>query len=121
MSGNWPAQIPRKLNRRWILIQPLNVGDKGVAKIKWRHALGTEASGMGHKKIAWLLQFDLMKPSHREDQTRISKSSFSPEESKSKILRGYCGGQLTPYVQITLERAGPNTQSEDTRVSEDNQ
>ena len=23
-----------------------------------------------------------------------SKSIFSPEESKSKILRGYCGGQL---------------------------
>ena len=34
MSGNSPAQIPRKLNRRWILIQLLNVGDKGVAKIK---------------------------------------------------------------------------------------
>ena len=51
MSGNSPAQIPRKLNRRWILIQPLNVGDKGVAKIKWRHTLGTEALGMSHKKV----------------------------------------------------------------------
>ena len=51
MSGNSPAQIPRKLNRRWILIQPLNVEDKGVAKIKWRHALGTEALGMSHKKV----------------------------------------------------------------------
>ena len=49
-SGNSPAQISRKLNRRWILIQPLNVGDKGVAKIKWRHALGTEESGISHKK-----------------------------------------------------------------------
>ena len=75
MSGNSPAQIPRKLNRRWILIQLLNVGDKGVVKIKWRHALrwiliqllnvgdkgvvkikwrhalGTEALGMSHKKV----------------------------------------------------------------------
>ena len=34
MSGNSPTQIPRQLIRRWILIQPLNVGDKGVAKIK---------------------------------------------------------------------------------------
>ena len=68
-----------------------------------------------------LLRFDLMKPSHKEDQTRISKSSFSPEEPKSKILWGYCGGQLIPYVQIALERAGPNTQSEDKKVSEDDQ
>ena len=51
MSGNSLAQIPRKLNCRWILIQPLNVRDKGVAKIKWRHALGTEALGMSHKKV----------------------------------------------------------------------
>ena len=49
-SGNSPAQIPRKLNRRWIIIQPLNVGDTGVAKIKWRHALGTEELGMSHKE-----------------------------------------------------------------------
>ena len=34
MSGNSPAQIPRKPIHRRILIQPLNVGDKGVAKIK---------------------------------------------------------------------------------------
>ena len=33
MSGNFPAQIPKELIRRWILIQPLNVGDKGVAKL----------------------------------------------------------------------------------------
>ena len=46
-----------------------------------------------------------------EDQSRISKSSFSPEEPKSKILKGYWGGQLIPYVQIALERVGPNTQS----------
>ena len=50
-SGNSPAQIPRKLNHCWIIIQPLNVGDKGVAKIKWRRALGTEESAMSNKKI----------------------------------------------------------------------
>ena len=32
-----------------------------------------------------------------------------------------CEGQLTPYVQIALERAGPNIRSEDKRVSEDDQ
>ena len=51
MSGNSPAQIPRQLIRRWILIQSLNVGDKGVAKIKWRHTLGTEVSGMSPRKV----------------------------------------------------------------------
>ena len=51
MSGNSPAQIPRQLIHRWILIEPLNVGEKGVAKIKWRHTLGTEASGMSPKKV----------------------------------------------------------------------
>ena len=33
----------------------------------------------------------------------------------------YCGGQLIPYVQIALERAGPSTRSEDKKVSEDDQ
>ena len=33
----------------------------------------------------------------------------------------FCGGQLISYVQIALERAGPNTQSEDKKVSEDDQ
>ena len=32
----------------------------------------------------------------------MSKSSFSAEESKSKILRGYCGGQLIPEVLFRL-------------------
>ena len=78
-----------------------------------------------------------MKPNHKADQTKESKSSFSPEEPKSKILRGYYGRPIDPicsncigkgwtqypvsYVQTGLERAGPNTQSEDKRVSEDDQ
>ena len=36
-----------------------------------------------------------MKQDHRGDETRISKSSFPLEESKNKIFRGYCGGQLS--------------------------
>ena len=52
-----------------------------------------------------------IKPDHKVDQTRESKSSFSPEEPKSKILRGYCGGQLIPCVQTALEEARPNIQS----------
>ena len=51
MSENSPAQIPKQLIRRWILIQPLNVGNKGVAKIKWRHALGTKASGVSPRRV----------------------------------------------------------------------
>ena len=51
MSGNSPAQIPKQLIRRWILIQLLNVGDKGVVKIKWRHALGIEASGVSPRRV----------------------------------------------------------------------
>ena len=51
MSENSPAQIPKQLIRRWILIQPLNMGDKGVAKIKWRHARGTEASGVSPRRV----------------------------------------------------------------------
>ena len=37
---------------------------------------------------------------------RISKSSFSPEESKSKIFGGYCGGQLIPEVLFRLRGLG---------------
>ena len=44
--------------------------------------------------------------------------TWNDEES---ILNFYCGGQLIPYVQIALEKAGPNTQSEDKKVSEDDQ
>ena len=34
MSRSFPALIPRKPTHHLIPIQPLNVGDKGVAKIK---------------------------------------------------------------------------------------
>ena len=43
-----------------------------------------------------------MKQDHRGNRTRISKSPFSPEKSKSKILRGYCGGQLPLEVLFRL-------------------
>ena len=104
-SGNSPAQIPRKLNCRWIIIQPLNVGDKGVAKIKWGRILGTEELGMSHKKINTCC--DPTKPDHKGDPKRESKSSFSPEEPKSKILRGYCGGQLSLAFKLHWRRPGP--------------
>ena len=39
----------------------------------------------------------------------------------SHSLKPIVGGQLIPYVQIALERAGPNIQSEDKRVSKDDQ
>ena len=37
---------------------------------------------------------------------RISKSSFPPKESKSKILRGYCGDKLSLEVLFRLNRLG---------------
>ena len=54
-----------------------------------------------------LLRFDLMKPNHKADQTKESKSSFSPEEPKRKILRGYCGGQLIPLFKLHWKGLGP--------------
>ena len=51
-----------------------------------------------------LLRFDLTKPDHKGDPKRESKSSFSPEELKSKILRGYYGGQLSPAFKLYWRR-----------------
>ena len=53
----------------------------------------------------------------------ISKSSFPPEESKSKILRGYCGDQLSlEYCLGLMDLAcGPMTQFEDVDISKDGQ
>ena len=47
-----------------------------------------------------------MKQDHRGNRTRISKSPFPPEESKSKILRGYYGDQLPLEVLFRLNRLG---------------
>ena len=54
-----------------------------------------------------LLWFDPTEPDHKGDPKRESKSSFSPEEPKSKILRGYCGGQLSPAFKLYWRRPGP--------------
>ena len=107
-----------------IPIQPLNVGDKGVAKIKWKHTLATKASERRLKRIN----------TYCYDLTRRNKMTggrgwgyqnlhFSSEESKSKILRGYWGGQLTPELLFKLRgwAYGLITQSEDDSVSKDYQ
>ena len=107
MSGSFPARIPRKPTHRWIPIQPLNVGDKGVAKSRWRHALITEASRACLRRVNMYCC----------DLTRRNKviggiewgyqnPPFSPEESKSKILRDYCGDKLTPEVLFKLRGLG---------------
>ena len=54
-----------------------------------------------------LLRFDPTKPDHKADPTRESESSFSPEEPKNKILRGYCGGQLYHVFKLHWRRPGP--------------
>ena len=48
-----------------------------------------------------------IKPDHKVDQTRESKSSFSPEEPKRKILRGYCGASWYPVFKLHWRRSGP--------------
>ena len=80
MSGKIPAHEIRGIPCRSIWISPSNVGDKRVVKIKCCQNWGTEASGACPQNA---LRRRLM----------TSKSTFSPEESKSRILRGYCGGR----------------------------
>ena len=91
-SGNSPAQIPRKLNCHWIIIQPLNVGDKGVAKIKWRRTLGTEESRMGHKKINTcccdLTQQDQIR---REIRRENQNPPFLPRSRKARFWGAIVG------------------------------
>ena len=116
-SGNLPAQIPRKLKRRWIIIQPLNVGDKGVAKIKWRRTLVTKESGISHKKINTcccdLTQWNqIIRQIRRENQN----PPFLPRSRKARFLGAivgtnctlcsHCVGRdqtqyLVSYIQIT--------------------
>ena len=45
------------------------------------------------------LWFDSIESDHKGDPKRESKSFFSPEKPKSKILRGYCVGQFCPRLQ----------------------
>ena len=52
------------------------------------------------------LGFNQMRQDRRRHRTRISKSPFPPEESKSKILRGYCGDQLPLEELFRLNRLG---------------
>ena len=107
-SGNSPAQIPRKLNRRWIIIQPLNVGDKGVAKIKWRHALGTKESGMSHKKINTCC-CDLTNETRswgRSDE-RIKILLFFRGAEKQDF-EGLLWGPIVPCAYTALEETRPN-------------
>ena len=54
-----------------------------------------------------LLWFDLTESDHKGDPKRESKSSFSPEEPKSKILKGYCVGQFCPVFKLYWRRPGP--------------
>ena len=54
-----------------------------------------------------LMWFDPIKLDHKVDPTKESKSSFSPEKPKSKILRGYCGDQLYPVLKPRWKRPDP--------------
>ena len=82
------------------------------------------------------LWFDSTESDYKGDPKRESKSSFSPEEPKSKILRGYCMGQFYPmfklcgrrpgpilssFIQMKQGRARPNIRCEGKRIFEDSQ
>ena len=90
-----------------IPIQPLNVGDKGVAKIKWKHALAIEVSEQYLKRINTYC-YDLTRWNKIIGERRRGYQNlpFSSKESKSKILRGYCGGQLTLELLFRLRGLG---------------
>ena len=80
MSGKVPARKMKQTPYRSIYILPLNVGDRDVAKFN--------ASALGMLK----------RQEHAQNvkgyRLMTSKLVFSPEESKSKILRDYCKGRL---------------------------
>ena len=95
-SGNSLAQIPRKPNRRWIIIQPLNVGDKGVVKIKWRRILDTEESEASHKKINTCCcdltqQNQIIRQIRRENQN----PPFLPRSRKARFWGAIVGANWT--------------------------
>ena len=116
---SFPARIPRKPTHRSIPIQPLNVGDKGVAKIKQRHALTTEMSGTclrGVSMYCW-------------DLTQRNKSiggigrgyqnpHFLPRSRKARFWRAIVGTSWSQRYYSGWEgwAYGPITQSENNQL-----
>ena len=124
VSGNSPAQIPRQLIRRWILIQPLNVGDKGVAEIKWRHALVTKTSRASPRKVdTYCYDSTSRSKAIREIRRGYQYPPFLPRSWKTRFWGAIVGANWSHRYCSHGKGLGlwPNTQSQDKSVSEDNQ
>ena len=130
-SGSSPAQIPRRPNHHWIVISPLNVGDRGVAKIKWRRSLDTEESGVSHEKKNTCC-YDLTQQNQiiREIRRENQNPPFLPRSRKPRFwgaivwanfalcLNCVGGGQAQYYPHsYKLSKGGPRPVSS-VRVNE---
>ena len=109
-SGKFPAHVSRELLHRWIPILPLNVGDKGIAKIKCRHALSAEVSEMCLRK-AKRHSWDLVKRNkiirgiRREDQN----PHFLLKSRKARFW-GAIVGTSHLWSTVLAEWTGPMAQ-----------
>ena len=63
--------------------------------------MNAKASGACLEKVKMYLGVQTEGVNYEHDGPRISKSFFPPEESKNKILRGYCGF-IEPGIYIHL-------------------
>ena len=123
VKRNWFERLFIVMQKLWAGIRPLKFPDSfsavGFSSNRWTwetnelpklnkgipgHWSVRDESQEGRHVLLWC---DLTKQSHKGDQMRISKSSFSPDELKSKILRGYCGGQLIPQVLLESIQGWP--------------
>ena len=111
MSESFPACIPRKPTRRWIPIQPLNMGDKGVAKIKWRHALVTEASRACLRRVnTYCCDLTWRNKAIGEVRRGYQNPPFLPRSWKARFW-GLFWGPIDSRGTIHVERAVPMAQN----------
>ena len=119
-SRSSPAQIPKRPNHRWIIISPLNVGDRGVTRIKWRRSLDTEESGASREKkntccYDLTQQNQIMREIRRENQN----PPFLLRSRKARFWGAIVWANFALCSKCGQGRARPNIQSEGKRVSED--
>ena len=85
-AGVRPPKFPKRPNHRWIIISPLNVGDRGVARIKWRRSLDTEESGVNREKKN-TCYYDLTQQNQiiREIRRENQNLPFLPRSRKARF------------------------------------
>ena len=109
-SGRFPARVSRKPLHRKISILSLNVGNKGVAKIKWRCALSVEVSEACLKKIK-KRSWDSAKRNKIMGKRgrRYQNLPFFPRSCKARFWGAIMG---TNYLWSTVEVVwnGPEAQ-----------